>query len=72
MTNIYLLPGYTISLFQDVESCRRTEVDFVEDDIRLVLDEYNSNLITYDLPPGIYTFKDLSEILSTNLQFGFD
>ena len=41
----------------------RTEIDLVEDDFRLVLIEYNSSFITYDLLPGIYTFKDLSEAL---------
>ena len=40
----------------------------VEDDIRLVFDEYNSNFITYELTPVIYTFKDLSETLLKILQ----
>ena len=35
----------------------------VEDDIKLVLGEYNSSFITYELTTGIYTFKDLSETL---------
>ena len=35
------------SLFQDFESFLRTEVDLVEDDIRLVLDEYNFSF--YDI-----------------------
>ena len=35
----------------------------VEDDIRLVLDENKSNFITYELQPGNYTFKDLSDVL---------
>ena len=54
------LDFYIMSMFQDFESCLRTEFDLVEDDIRLVLDEYISSLITYELQPGIYTFKDLS------------
>ena len=40
----------------------------VEEDIKLVLDEYNSSFITYDLEPGIYLFKDISEDLSNILQ----
>ena len=40
----------------------------VEEDIRLVLDEHNSSLITYELEPGIYTFKDFSETLLKILQ----
>ena len=39
----------------------RIEVDLVEDDIKLVLDEYNSSFITYEISPGINTFKDISD-----------
>ena len=46
----------------------RTEVHLVEDDIRLVFDEYHSSFITYELEPGIYTFKDLSEAVFSILQ----
>ena len=40
----------------------------IEDDIKLVLDDYNSSFITYELQPGIYTFKDISEALFNILQ----
>ena len=60
--------GFISSIFQDFESYLRTEVDLVEDDIKMVLDEYISNFTTYDLDPGIYTFKDLSEALFIILQ----
>ena len=60
---MFILSGYSSSLFQDFESFLRTEVDLVEDDIKLVLDEYNSSFITYEISPGIYTFKDISEVL---------
>ena len=67
-TDIYkdidILAGNISSIFQDFESYLRTEVDLVEDDIRLVLDESNSSFITYEVIPGIYTFKDLSELLN--------
>ena len=46
-----------MSIFQDLESFLRTEVDLVEDDIKLVLDVYNSSFITYELEPCIYIFK---------------
>ena len=62
------LAGYIRSIFQDFESYLRTEVDLVEDDIRLVLDEYNSSFIAYELEPGIYTVKDLSESVFNILQ----
>ena len=62
------LAFYTSSVFQDFESFLRTQIDLVEDDIKLVLDEYNSSFITYELEPGIYTFKDISEALYNILQ----
>ena len=65
---MYILSGYSSSIFQDFESYLRTEVDLVENDVRLVLDEYNSSFITYEISPGIYTFKDISEVLLNFLQ----
>ena len=62
------LAVYNRSIFQDFVSFLRTAVDLVEDDIRLVLDEYNSNFITSELEPGIYTVKDLPEALLKILQ----
>ena len=63
-----ILAIYTSSVFQDFESFLRTQIDLIEDDIKLVLDEYNSSFITYELEPGIYTFKDFSETLLNILQ----
>ena len=57
-----ILALYHRFVFQEFKSFVRTENDLVEDDIRLVLDEYNSNFITCELEPGNYTFKDLSEV----------
>ena len=34
-----ILEGYSRSVFQDFERCLRTEVDLIEDDIKLDLDE---------------------------------
>ena len=56
------------SVFQDFKSFLSTQIDLIEDDIKLVLDEYNSSFITYELQPGIYTFKDISEALFNILQ----
>ena len=58
-----IVAGYVSSVFQDFERYLRTEVDLVEDDIKKVLDEYNSSFFTYELQPGINTFKDISEAL---------
>ena len=58
-----ILAIYTRSVFQDFESFLRAQIDLVEDDIKLVLDEYNSNFITYELEPGIYNYRDMAEAL---------
>ena len=62
------LARYTSSVFQDFESFLRTQIDLVEDDVKLVLDEYNSSFIICELYPGIYTFKDISGALFNILQ----
>ena len=67
-----ILAGCTRSIFQDCESFLRTEVHLIEDDIRLVLDKYNSCFIASEITSGIYTFKDHSELLLRNSQLGFD
>ena len=48
-----ILAIYTSSVFQDFESFLRTQIDLVESDVKLVLEEYNSNFVTYKLEPGI-------------------
>ena len=63
-----ILARYTSSVFQDFESFLRTEVALIEDDVRLVLEEYNSSFVTYKLQPGIYSYKDISEALFYILQ----
>ena len=63
-----ILAIYTSSVFQDFESFLRTQIDLVEDDIKLVLDENNSNFITFELEPGIYSYRDIAEAVFYNLQ----
>ena len=58
-----ILSIYVDSVLQDFENFLRTEIVLVEDDIRLVLDEYISGFICYELEPGIYAFKDISKAL---------
>ena len=58
-----ILAIYTRSVFQDFESFLRTQIDLIEDDIKLVLEEYNSNFVTYELVPGIYRYRDIAETL---------
>ena len=65
---MYILVGFTSSLFQDFKSFHSTKVVLVEDVIRLVLDENESSFISYELRPELYTFKEISEVLSKILQ----
>ena len=66
-----ILAIYIRSVFQDFESFLRTQIDLIEDDIKLVLHEYTSSFITYEISPGIYTFKDFSEALFNILQIEY-
>ena len=58
----------TSSVFQDFESFLRTQIDLIEDDVELVLDEYNSSFITYEIEPGFYSYREISEALFKILQ----
>ena len=56
-----LLMGYARSPFRDFESYLRLVVGLEEDNIRLVLEQYNEKFVTYELDPGNYTIEDLQE-----------
>ena len=43
----------------------RIRVGLDEKDIQLILKEYNSHFITYELSPGIYTIQDISDAVHT-------
>ena len=58
---IILLMGYARSLFRDFESYLRIVVGLEEDNIRLILKQYNEKFITYELDPGNYTIDDLTK-----------
>ena len=58
-----LLYGYTRSRFRDFESYLRIVIGLDEKDIQLILKEYNSHFITYELPPGIYSIQDISDTI---------
>ena len=53
--------GYARSLFRDFESYLRIVVGSEEDNIRLILKQYNEKFITYELDPGNYTIEDLKK-----------
>ena len=56
---IILLTGYANSSFRDFESYLRIIVGLEEDNIRLILKQYNEKFITYELDPGNYTIEDI-------------
>ena len=62
---------YTSSVFQDFESFLRTQIDLIKDDVKLVSDEDNSSFITYELEPGIYSYREISEALFNILQLEY-
>ena len=57
--------GYSRSLFRDFESYLRIVVGLDEEDIQLILKEYISHFITYEITPGIYTIQDISDTIHT-------
>ena len=60
-----LLLNYSRSQFRDFECYLRIRVGLDEEDIQLILKEYNSHFITHELSPGIYTIKDISDVVQT-------
>ena len=56
-----LLMGYARSLFRDFENYLRIVIGFDEDDIRLILEQYNKKFVTYELDPGNYTIEDVQK-----------
>ena len=52
---------YARSPFRDFESFLRMTGDLDEDYIQLILKQYNSKFVTYELDPGIYTIEDNQE-----------
>ena len=56
-----LLYGYTRSRFRDFESYLRIVIGLDEEDFQLILKEYISHFITYELTPGIYSIQDFSD-----------
>ena len=60
-----LLLGYNESPFRDFESYLRMVVGLDEKDIQLILKQYNSHFITYELDPGNNTMQDISDVIHT-------
>ena len=60
-----ILLAYAKSPFRDFETYLRIVVRLDEEDIQLILKEYNSHFITYELPPGIYSIQDILDSIKT-------
>ena len=56
---IILLTGYARSPFRDFESYLRIVIGLEEDNIRLILKQYNEKFVTHELEPGNYTIEDI-------------
>ena len=75
---IILLTGYVRSLFRDFESYLRIAVGLEEDNIRLILKQYNEKFITYALEPGNYNIEDIHQAVYSlddhkgNIQIDYD
>ena len=55
--------GYAKSLFRFFESYLRIVVVLDEDDIQLIIQQYNGNFLFCELDPGNYTIEDLQEAI---------
>ena len=60
-----LLLGYSRSRFRDFESYLRIVVGLDAENIQLSSKQYNSQFITFELTPGIYTIQDISDAVHT-------
>ena len=73
-----LLLGYSASPFRDFERFLRLVIGLDERCIQLILKEYNSHFITYELTPGIYTIQDISDAIQNfsghqeTIELGYD
>ena len=53
--------GYARSPFRGFESYLRNLLGLDEDDIRLILKQYNAKIVTHELDPANYTIEDIHE-----------
>ena len=59
-----LLKVHAQSPFRNFESYLRILIGLDEDDIQLTLKQYNPFSTSSEISPGIYSIKDISEVLS--------
>ena len=61
---IKILMGYARSRFRDFETNFRFVVVLDENDFQLQLEQNNSNFVTYELSPGLYTIKNFHRLFT--------
>ena len=71
---IILLTGYAKSPYIDFESYLRIVIGLEEDNIQLILKQYNEKFVTYEIEPGNYNIKNLQKAVYSfgNLQIEYD
>ena len=75
---VILLMGYARSPFRDFESYLRIVIGLEEDNIRLILKQYNEKFVAFELDPGNYTIEDIQEAVyflgdhENTLQINYD
>ena len=63
---------YSRSPFRDFEKYLRNLTGLNEDDIQVIIKQNNSKFIRYKHSLGVYTFQDLSEVLSSGFNTEFE
>ena len=64
--------NYTQSSIRDLETYLRILPGLKELDNQLILKQYISKFITYEISPGVYRIRDLSEVLSRGFKEEFE
>ena len=70
--------GYARPPFRDFERYLKIVVGLDENDIQLISKQYSSYFVTYELSPGIYSIRVISEVVykmgdhEGTLQIGYD
>ena len=59
--SIILLMAYARSPFRDFDSYLRIVIGLNEDNIQLILKQYNAKFVTHEFDTGNYTFEDLQK-----------
>ena len=67
-----LLRDYHQSPIRDFENYRRILTGLKEDEIQLILKQYNSKFITYKVFRGAYTFENVSDVLPRGFKSDFE